>query len=119
MFPTCHERRFLIDGIYSTLKDCSLISKWAGGIGLHVHNIRAKSSLIRGTNGISHGLVLVRVFNNTARYVDQCVLPQTKIYTTKGSINMEDVIVGETQIFNLKERLKLLRMCWNIPMKAM
>ena len=61
-----------IDGIYSTLKDCSLISKWAGGIGLHVHNIRAKSSLIRGTNGISNGLVpMLRVFNNTARYVDQ------------------------------------------------
>jgi ribonucleotide reductase alpha subunit len=92
-----------IDGIYSTLKDCSLISKWAGGIGLHVHNVRAKSSLIRGTNGISNGLVpMLRVFNNTARYVDQCVLPETKIYTTKGPIRMEDVVVGETQIFNLK-----------------
>jgi len=61
-----------IDGIYSTLKDCALISKWAGGIGLHVHNIRAKNSIIRGTNGISNGLVpMLRVFNNTARYVDQ------------------------------------------------
>ena len=61
-----------IDGIYSTLKDCALISKWAGGIGLHVHNIRAKNSVIRGTNGISNGLVpMLRVFNNTARYVDQ------------------------------------------------
>ena len=70
-----------IDGIYSTLKDCALISKWAGGIGLHVHNIRAKNSVIRGTNGISNGLVpMLRVFNNTARYVDQCVLPNTIIY---------------------------------------
>ena len=61
-----------IDGIYSTLRDCALISKWAGGIGLHVHNIRAKNSAIRGTNGISNGLVpMLRVFNNTARYVDQ------------------------------------------------
>ena len=61
-----------IEGIYSSLKDCALISKWAGGIGLHVHNVRAKTSLIRGTNGISNGLVpMLRVFNNTARYVDQ------------------------------------------------
>uniref|UniRef100_A0A6C0J6H0 ribonucleoside-diphosphate reductase n=1 Tax=viral metagenome TaxID=1070528 RepID=A0A6C0J6H0_9ZZZZ len=61
-----------IGGIYETLKDCALISKWAGGIGLHVHNVRGKNSLIRGTNGISNGLVpMLRVFNNTARYVDQ------------------------------------------------
>jgi ribonucleoside-diphosphate reductase alpha chain len=61
-----------IDGIFSTLKDCAMISKWAGGIGLHAHNVRAKNSRIRGTNGISNGLVpMLRVFNNTARYVDQ------------------------------------------------
>ncbi len=61
-----------IQGIFSTLKDCALISKWAGGIGLHIHNIRAKNSQIRGTNGISNGIVpMLRVFNNTARYVDQ------------------------------------------------
>lgn len=61
-----------IDGIYSTLKDCALISKWAGGIGLHIHNIRASGSHIRGTNGNSNGIVpMLRVFNNTAKYVDQ------------------------------------------------
>jgi len=61
-----------IDGIFSTIKDCANISKWAGGIGLHIHNIRAKNSPIRGTNGISNGIVpMLRVFNNTARYVDQ------------------------------------------------
>ena len=61
-----------IDGIYETLSDCAKISKWAGGIGLHVHNIRAKGSLIRGTNGTSNGLVpMLRAFNETARYVDQ------------------------------------------------
>tara|TARA_B100001093_G_scaffold520387_1_gene615351 strand:+ start:6583 stop:9141 length:2559 start_codon:yes stop_codon:yes gene_type:complete len=61
-----------IQGIYSTLTDCAKISKWAGGIGLHVHNIRAAGSHIRGTNGTSNGLVpMLRVFNNTARYVDQ------------------------------------------------
>ena len=61
-----------ISGIFDTLKDCALISKHAGGIGLHAHNIRASGSPILGTNGISNGLVpMLRVFNDTARYVDQ------------------------------------------------
>ncbi|EGW33459.1 uncharacterized protein SPAPADRAFT_60812 [Spathaspora passalidarum NRRL Y-27907] len=61
-----------IDGIYDTLKTCALISKSAGGIGLHIHNIRATGSYIAGTNGTSNGIIpMVRVFNNTARYVDQ------------------------------------------------
>ena len=61
-----------IDGIFNTLKDCASISKWAGGIGLHIHNVRAEGSHITGTNGTSNGIVpMLRVFNNTARYVDQ------------------------------------------------
>jgi ribonucleoside-diphosphate reductase alpha chain len=61
-----------IEGIYNTLKDCALISKYSGGIGLHIHNIRSKYSHIRGTNGKTDGLVpMLRVFNNTARYVNQ------------------------------------------------
>jgi ribonucleoside-diphosphate reductase alpha chain len=61
-----------IDGIFNTLKDCANISKWAGGIGLHIHNVRAQGSPIQGTNGISNGIVpMLKVFNNTARYVDQ------------------------------------------------
>ena len=61
-----------MEGIYNTLKDCAMISKWAGGIGLHIHNIRATGSQIRGTNGHSTGIVpMLRVFNNTAKYVDQ------------------------------------------------
>ena len=61
-----------IKGIYKTLGDCAAISKFAGGIGLHLHNVRARGSLIKGTNGQSNGLVpMLRVFNNTARYVDQ------------------------------------------------
>jgi ribonucleotide reductase alpha subunit len=61
-----------IDGIYNTLKETALISKYSGGIGLHIHNIRAKNSHIRGTNGKTDGLVpMLRVFNNTARYVNQ------------------------------------------------
>lgn len=61
-----------IEGIFDTLKQCALISKSAGGIGISVHNIRATGSYIRGTNGTSNGLVpMLRVFNDTARYVDQ------------------------------------------------
>merc|ERR1711899_108853 len=61
-----------IEGIYDTLKRCALISKSAGGIGLNIHCIRATGSYIAGTNGTSNGLVpMLRVFNNTARYVDQ------------------------------------------------
>ena len=61
-----------IPGIFDTLKDCALISQSAGGIGLHVHNIRAKGSYIAGTNGYSNGLVpMLRVYNAAARYVDQ------------------------------------------------
>ncbi len=61
-----------IDGIYDTLKNCAKISQSAGGIGLSIHNIRATGSYIRGTNGTSNGIVpMLRVFNDTARYVDQ------------------------------------------------
>ncbi len=61
-----------IKGIFNTLSDCADISKWAGGIGLHIHNVRAEGSPIKGTNGTSNGIVpMLRVFNNTARYVDQ------------------------------------------------
>ena len=61
-----------IDGIYDTVKECAQISKWAGGIGLHVHDIRANKSHIRGTNGTSDGIIpMLRVYNATARYVNQ------------------------------------------------
>ncbi|KAK9786085.1 hypothetical protein WJX73_010906 [Symbiochloris irregularis] len=61
-----------IEGIYDTLKECACISKSAGGIGLSIHNIRSVGTYIRGTNGTSNGIVpMIRVFNDTARYVDQ------------------------------------------------
>ena len=61
-----------INGIYGTLTECAQISKWAGGIGMHIHNIRANKSRIRGTNGQSDGIIpMLRVFNATARYVNQ------------------------------------------------
>ena len=61
-----------VDGMYNTLHDCAMISKYAGGIGLHIHNVRSNGSLIRGTNGVSSGIVpMLRVFNNTARHINQ------------------------------------------------
>ena len=91
-----------IEGIYNTLKDCALISKWAGGIGIHIHNLRATGSHIRGTNGSSNGITpMLKVFNNTAKYVDQCVDPETIIYTDKGPKPIQHVVEGETQIIGL------------------
>ena len=61
-----------INGIYGTLTECAQISKWAGGIGMHIHDIRSNKSRIRGTNGQSDGIIpMLRVFNATARYVNQ------------------------------------------------
>jgi ribonucleoside-diphosphate reductase alpha chain len=61
-----------IEGIYNTLKQCALISQSAGGIGLSIHNVRATGSYIKGTNGTSNGIIpMLKVFNDTARYVDQ------------------------------------------------
>jgi len=61
-----------VSGIYDSLKEMALISKYAGGIGIHIHQVRGKGSHIRGTNGNSNGIIpMLRVFNNTARYIDQ------------------------------------------------
>jgi ribonucleotide reductase alpha subunit len=61
-----------LEGIFNTLQDCAKISKYAGGIGLHIHNVRCKNSLIRGTNGQSNGIVpMLKVFNDTSRFINQ------------------------------------------------
>ena len=85
-----------IEGIFNTLKDCALISKWAGGIGLHIHNVRATNSQIRGTNGTSNGIVpMLRVFNNTAKYVDQCLDPESIVYTKRGPVKIKNITIGD------------------------
>jgi len=67
-----HLKEDSIKGIYETLSDCAQISKWAGGIGISMHNVRAKNSKIKGTNGLTSGIVpLLKVYNDTARYVNQ------------------------------------------------
>jgi ribonucleotide reductase alpha subunit len=82
-----------LEGITKTWADISKISKWGGGIGLHVSNIRAKDSLIRGTNGPSSGIIpMLKVYNEIARYIDQCFVGTTKIFTEKGLINIEDIV---------------------------
>ena len=99
-----------IDGIFNTLHDCASISKWAGGIGLHIHNIRAKGTQIIGTNGVSNGLVpMLRVFNNTARYVDQCVVPETYIYTKNGPKQIQYVQKGVDEIYNEQGGLEVIQ----------
>ena len=85
-----------IKGIYKTLADCAAISQYAGGIGLHVSDIRAKGSLIKGTGGLSNGLVpMLRVFNNTARYVDQCFAGSTLIHTQEGLKPIASIVPGD------------------------
>lgn len=85
-----------IGGIFDTLKNCATISKHAGGIGLSIHNIRAEGSYIRGTNGKSNGIVpMLRVFNETSRYVDQCFLPSTPIFTEQGMHPIGSIVAGD------------------------
>ena len=110
-----------ISGIYKTLGDCAAISKYAGGIGLHVHNVRARGSLIRGTNGQSNGLVpMLRVFNNTARYVDQCFTPDTVVYTLAGPKAIEDVGISDKVLTSTGSyetvRLPIRHDATNVPM---
>lgn len=82
-----------IDGIFKCLKDCAHISKYAGGIGIHIHNVRARNSVIRGTNGVSTGIVpMLRVYNSTARYVNQCFAPDTLVMTIDGARRIDSVL---------------------------
>jgi len=84
-----------IDGIFDGVKECARISKHAGGIGMHIHDIRAKGSRIRSTNGISDGIVpMLKVFNHVGRYINQCFVPDTLVFTNKGIIKMKDIVEG-------------------------
>jgi ribonucleoside-diphosphate reductase alpha chain len=85
-----------IQGIYKTLTDVATISQNAGGIGLAIHNIRSTGSYIKGTNGTSNGIVpMLKVFNETARYVDQCFTGDTLINTKEGYSKIEDIESGD------------------------
>lgn len=91
-----HTKDDSIDGIYSTLTDIAKISQCAGGIGVHVHNIRAKGSPIFGTGGKSNGLIpMLKVFESTTRYIDQCFSGDSKVICKDSTKNIEDVSTGD------------------------
>jgi ribonucleoside-diphosphate reductase alpha subunit len=88
-----------IEGIYKNITDCAKISKWAGGIGIHVSNIRSKNTQIRGTNGISSGIIpMCRVYNETMKYVNQCFTPDTMLYSKRGPLCCEAICEGDELI---------------------
>ena len=81
-----------IEGIFKTFTDCGQISKWSGGIGVHVSNIRARGQLIKKTNGESSGLVpMLQVLNNVGRYCNQCFTPDTWVYSKNGPKQMVNI----------------------------
>lgn len=83
-------------GIYKTISDCAAISKWAGGIGVHISNIRSKGTRIRGTNGKSDGIIpMLKVYNDTAKYVNQCFTPETVIYSKTGIKEAKNIKEGD------------------------
>ena len=85
-----------LEGIYKTLADSAMISKNAGGIGIHIHNVRGKGAYIKGTNGTSNGIIpMLKVFNETARYVDQCFHSDTLIMTPEGSKRISEIMPGD------------------------
>jgi len=86
-----------VTSIFKTLGDVAQISKWAGGLGIHISNIRAKHSPIVGTQGYSHGILpMIRLFNDTSRYIDQCFSANVRILIReKGWIPIQEVDIGD------------------------
>lgn len=99
-----------IAGIYKTLSQCAEISKNAGGIGINIHDIRAKGSYIRGTNGTSNGIVpMLRVFNSTAKYVDQGGQKRpgsVAVYLEPWHADIEDFLMLRRNTGNTDDRLR-------------
>ena len=88
-----------IGGIYKTISDCAQISKVGGGIGVHINNIRSKGSVIRGTNGHSDGIIpMLKVYNSTCLYVNQCFTPDTWVYSKDGPKQMKDITTNDNLI---------------------
>jgi uncharacterized protein YihD (DUF1040 family) len=88
-----------VEGIFGTMTDCAKISKWSGGIGLHISNIRANGSYIRKTAGYSDGIMpMLKVYNDIARYINQCFTPETIVYTTSGPKEISNILEGDQVI---------------------
>jgi ribonucleoside-diphosphate reductase alpha subunit len=85
-----------IGGIYKTISDCAQISKVGGGIGVHINNIRSKGSVIRGTNGHSDGIIpMLKVYNSTCLYVNQCLLPHIPVFSKDGIKRMDEITTND------------------------
>lgn len=85
-----------IEGIFKCIGDSAIISKWAGGIGINVCDIRSKDSYISKTNGRSDGVPkMLEVFNKAAKYANQCFTPDTIIYTKNGPKEIKDIVIGD------------------------
>jgi len=81
-----------VSGIFKTVSDVAMISKYAGGIGIHISNVRGENSYIHGTNGKSNGIMpMLRVYNATARYIDQCFEGNVPVLTQRGWIPISDI----------------------------
>lgn len=88
-----------IEGIFDSIKESAMISKYSGGIGIHIHDVRAKGSVIRGTNGKSDGIVpMLKVFNQVGRYVNQCFTPETWVYSQNGPKQMKDITTNDNLV---------------------
>lgn len=86
-----------IEGIFNTLKESAQISKNAGGIGISFNKVRAKGTYISGTNGTSNGIIpFLKIFNETARAVDQCFTPDSKVITDNGLVNINEINEGDS-----------------------
>ena len=86
-----------IEGIFNTLKESAQISKNAGGIGISFTKVRAKGTYIAGTNGTSNGIIpFLKIFNETARAVDQCFTPESKVMTDNGLVNIDEIKKGDS-----------------------
>ena len=85
-----------IGGIFKTISDCAQISKVGGGIGVHINNIRSKGTVIRGTNGHSDGIIpMLKVYNEVAKYVNQCILPHIPVFSKDGIKRMDEITTND------------------------
>tara|TARA_B100000780_G_C21124849_1_gene456104 strand:- start:910 stop:4179 length:3270 start_codon:yes stop_codon:yes gene_type:complete len=85
-----------VDGMYKNIGDCASISKWAGGIGVHISDIRSKNAVIRSTNGKSNGIIpMLRVYNECAKHINQCFVPDTIVYTKSGPKMIKNVMAND------------------------
>ena len=88
-----------VDGIFKTLADCAQISKWAGGLGINISNIRGNKSVIRGTHGVSSGIMpMLKTYNSVGRYINQCFVPSTIVYTSNGPKYIKDIVAKHDQV---------------------